>query len=371
MAKGLFIATIIGTLPELGNDLATKNWGDFAATLVEDLSQGALLYIDAKGSEAAKSLVENAATEVLEFALLTVESMNILNGFGQEDEGESFKTARALFGTTDLALKNAIPDKRWQGAAAAAYRAENEKQRTRVQSLQQLDAKMQESLKRQADMVEDMRNFLGIWKGVITASVFIAIALHASVGRQASLAYQISVAYAAIAAVASKEIRTVVAAGSIGDEVDGLKDKYREIADAAQLPSDGSNIPSGTAGMPKAVETSMNGSIAARDVARLAGAANVTAGALGDPCGQGAPNVALTSESKPAVTHLTAPSGQTAKLPGQTCERPGSAATTEAALADTVDGAGSGIEGTERAPIDVAVGLEQSQLLAKTLATGH
>jgi len=398
MAKGLFIANIIGTLPELGTDVATKNWGDFAATLVEDVAQGALLYVETKGSEKAKELLENAKTEILEVALLVVESMNILNGFGQEDEGGSFKTARAYFGTADVALKNAIPDDHWQGSAAEAYKAENEKQRTRLQSLEELDSKMQEILERQAGMVEDTRNFLGIWKGVITASVFIAIALYAYAGPQASIGYQVLVAFASIAAVTSKELLTAMAATSIGHEVDGLQDKYQEIADAAKLSSDGSDKPSVKAGMPKAVETKISSFEALSDSTSGSTALpDGLAGALVDPGGQGAPQSAPTGESEifagatpgetlgetslattPTVAQLAVVSGQTAKLPGHTSQHQASAVPagnasddeaalvgavpTEAALADTVEGAGSGSEGAERAPIEVAVGVEQAQV---------
>jgi len=417
MAKGLFIANIIGTLPELGTDLATKNWGDFAATLIEDAAQGALLYIDTKGSEKAKELLANAKTEVLEVALLFVESMNVLNGFGQEEDGSKFVTAGAFFGTADEALKYAKPDDHWQGSAAEAYAAENDKQAARVKSLEELDGKIQEILERQAAMVEDTRNFLGIWKGVITVSIFIALALYAYAGPQASMGFQILVAFASIAAVAAKELLTAMASVSIGQEVDTLATQYQAVADAAHLPSEETFF---KIRAPQAVETkvssfdaisnSMSGSFVVPDPASLAGVAKGSAGAADGSGDQRAPAGAPTGESEtpadetsgvtveemgpatsestmPTVAQLAAVSGHPLTLPGQTSRRQRSAvpadnaAATEAAPAGPapaeeaapagpapaagvpagVESAGSGTDGAERAPVEVTVGAEEAQ----------
>jgi hypothetical protein len=389
MGQGIFIANIIGTLPELGDDFASKNWGDMAATLVDDIAQGALLYIQKNGSERLKELVET--THILEVALLAIEGMSVLNGFGQVEEGARFEAARAYFGTADTALKFATPDDHWQGSGSEAYAAANDKQRAHVQALLELDKQLQDILENEAGLVEGMRNFLGIWKGVITAAVFIAIALAAVAvaGPDASFAFQVVVAFAAIGACVIKEIMTVMESAKYARNVNELTAKYSGLAKAAKLPPDWSiqvAVPAAaqtTVSDFEAISSSMSDSLAMPDTAGLAGATSGSRdqrAALGARTGEGetpaggtpgetpdATTPATPPFTMPAVAQPTALSGQAAKLSevwqvaSKRRQDQGSAAradkaAAEAAPAGGVEGAASGTEAAERAPLEVTVG---------------
>ena len=406
MGQGIFIANIIGSLPELGDDFASKNWGDFAATLVDDIAQGALLYIQNNGSEHLKELVET--TFVLEVALLAVESMSVLNGFGEEDDGTRFEAARAFFGTADEALKFATPDDHWEGTASETYAGKNVKQRTRVQDLVELDRSIKEILENEAHTVADTRNFLGIWKGVITASIFVAMALSYMpwAGPQASFAFQVAVAFAAITACASKEVTTVTSSGKYARQVNDVTAKYRALAEEVKQQPDWSiqpEVPAAaetTVSSFEAISSGLSGSSAIPETAGLAGAAggfdnrrtalSARTGAGEAPAG-GAPGVTADATT-PATPAFTTPPVAQPPLPWQQAAKlsavpqvaskrrhdqassglAGTVAAEEAAPAGAlptvgepaggIEGAGAGAQAAERAPLEGAVGERAQEL---------
>ncbi|MEE6178175.1 EspA/EspE family type VII secretion system effector [Mycobacterium sp. 050134] len=236
MAKGLFIASIIGTLPEIGTDVATQNWGDLAATAVEDLSQAAMIFIEMKGPEWLKKLEADAKLEVLQAAILFVETLNLLNGFGQEDEGTEYETAQAYVGTAELTLRYATPNDEWQGDASRAYTAQNLEQLKRLQAFVHLDSQMKEILEREAGQVELTRNAIGGIKAALNLAIYVAMALYAipSVGPELSMMFQVVVALGAVVGSFISEItllnQSIVNRGDVQNVVSG----YQEIAAGAK-----------------------------------------------------------------------------------------------------------------------------------------
>ncbi len=350
-------------------------------------------------------------TAIVDVAMVAISAVDLLNGFWTPDKGAAFTSGADKFETVYLYLGDAAPDSRdWSGDAAKAYAEATAALQALVQTMQDLDKKMQTLMANQGSEVAKAHNciavtLLGL---VIAQGIALAMYLIPVVGPEISCAWQIVAAFAACATVFAFEMLTLANSMSLSYEIHAAAAAYGEVAAKAIPTSSFARIEVTGAeevrvGSFKAISDSMSGMSAfsgtptvasLASMAPAAGESKEERGVLSALSGDGASLAdGAGTETTPAWTppSVGQASGQLAQMSGQISQpmnfvnqmmgqvqqlastgqqRQGSAlpaekaaaeeaAPAEAALAGKVDGAGLGTSGAERAPIDGAtVGAE-------------
>jgi hypothetical protein len=247
MSALVFAAGIIASFETLGTDAATKNWGDAVATGVEDVygvAQIALMM--GGGGEATRAFMEAADPWILECALLAVEVIGLLNGFGQEDTGDVFKTAVANLKTAEALLEAAYPSSDWVGKGEENYAEADTDQLARVKTLADLDRQMQGLIEKEAAEVDDARNMIGYIKTGIFVAMPIAMSLYyagLAISLETwglvpptilSIPFQYAVATASIGSTTYCEAVIGAAAEDNARTMRKLTSEYEQLANSAQ-----------------------------------------------------------------------------------------------------------------------------------------
>ncbi|KLO34901.1 hypothetical protein AWC17_00815 [Mycobacterium nebraskense] len=358
---------------------------------------------DALKTQGTKTLP--TPTAIVDVAMVAISAVDLLNGFWTPDKGASFTSGADKYETVYLYLGEAAPDPRdWNGDAAKAYADATVALQALVQTMQDLDKKMQTLMADQGSEVAKAHNciavtLLGL---VIAQGIALAMYLIPVVGPEISAAWQIIAAFAACATVLAFEMFTLSNSMSLSHQIHATALEYGEVAEKAIPTSSFARIEvkgaeETTTGDFKAISAGMSGMSAfagAPTVASLASMAPAAGdspeerGVLGALKTDGAtPIETVPVETTPAWTpptlsqvsqasgQLAQPMnfanqmiGQVQQLASMGQQRQGAEPATEkgaaeeAALAGNGAGAALGTAGAERAPIDgAAVGHEAAQ----------
>ncbi|MGD1240067.1 EspA/EspE family type VII secretion system effector [Mycobacterium seoulense] len=358
---------------------------------------------DALKTQGTKTLP--TPTAIIDVAMVAISAVDLLNGFWTPDKGASFTSGADKYETVYLYLNEAAPDPRdWSGDAARAYADATAALQALVQTMQDLDKKMQTLMADQGSEVAKAHNciamtLLGL---VIAQGIALALYLIPVVGHEISAAWQIIAAFAACATVLAFEMFTLSNSMSLSSQIHAVALEYGVVAEKAIPTSSFARIEvkgaeETTAGDFKAISASMSAFTAAPTVASLARLAPTTGdspeerGVLGALKSDGATPVetaaaaATPAATAPTLSQVAQASGQLAQMSGQISQPmnfvnqmmgqvqqlastgqqrqgatpPVETATEEPAPAGATsagngDGAGSGTAGAERAPVDVA-----------------
>ncbi|UXA07115.1 hypothetical protein KXD96_02845 [Mycobacterium sp. SMC-2] len=343
-------------------------------------------------------------TAIVDVAMVAISAVDLLNGFWTPDKGASFTSGADKYETVYLYLGEAAPDSRdWSGDAAKAYADATAALQALVQTMQDLDKKMQTLMANQGSEVAKAHNciavtLLGL---VIAQGIALAMYLIPVVGPEISAAWQIVAAFAACATVLAFEMFTLSNSMSLSHQIHATALEYGEVAEKAIPNSSFARIEVKGADETKtgdfeAISASMSGMSAfagAPTVASLAGMAPATGdsreerGVLTALQSDGATPVETTAAettpawTAPTLSQVSQASGQLAQpmsfasqMMGQVQQLastgqqrqaaapPAGEAAPEEALTSDGDGAASGTTGAERAPIDgAAVGREAAR----------
>ncbi|MCV7429653.1 EspA/EspE family type VII secretion system effector [Mycobacterium montefiorense] len=330
-------------------------------------------------------------TAIVDVAMVAISAVDLLNGFWTPDKGASFTNGADKYETVYLYLGEAAPDARdWSGDGAQAYADATAALQTLVQTMQDLDKKMQTLMADQGSEVAKAHNciavtLLGL---VIAQGIALSLYLIPVVGHEVSAAWQIIAAFAACATVLAFEMFTLSNSMSIAHQIHSVALDYSTVAEKAIPNSSFARIEVAAAeetetGDFEAISGGMSGMSVfsgAPTVASLAGLAPA-AGAtqeerdvLSALRSDGATPVETTSQVTPGSGQLAQMSGrisqpmnfanqmmgQVQQLSSAGQQRPGAAPPAETAAADVPDfagnrdGAASGTAGAERAPVDAA-----------------
>ncbi|OBF02123.1 hypothetical protein A5730_23960 [Mycobacterium sp. ACS4054] len=336
---------------------------------------------DALKTQGTKTLP--TPTAIVDVAMVAISAVDLLNGFWTPDKGASFTSGADKYETVFLYLAEAAPDPRgWSGDAAQAYADATAALQALVQTMQDLDKKMQTLMADQGSEVAKAHNaiavtLLGL---VIAQGIALALYLIPVVGHEISAAWQIIAAFAACATVLAFEMFTLSNSMSLAHQIHAVALEYGEVAEKAIPTSSFARIEVTGAEETKtgdfaAISNSLSAFSAAPTVASLAGLAPAAGdspeerGVLGALKGDGAAP-AQTEQTTPvwtppALSQVTQASGQLAQpmnfanqMMGQVQQlastgqpRPRMA---PAASEEPGDGAALGTAGGERAPVDGA-----------------
>ncbi|WP_156349648.1 MULTISPECIES: EspA/EspE family type VII secretion system effector [unclassified Mycobacterium] len=336
---------------------------------------------DALKTQGTKTLP--TPTAIVDVAMVAISAVDLLNGFWTPDKGASFTGGADKYETVFLYLAEAAPDPRdWSGDAAKAYADATAALQALVQTMQDLDKKMQTLVADQGSEVAKAHNaiavtLLGL---VIAQGIALALYLIPVVGHEISAAWQIIAAFAACATVLAFEMFTLSNSMSLAHQIHAVALEYGEVAEKAIPTSSFARIEVTGAEETKtgdfaAVSNSLSAFSAAPTVASLAGLAPAAGdspeerGVLGALKGEGAAAVETAQTTPvwmpPALSQVTQASGQLAQpmnfanqMMGQVQQlastgqpRPRMA---PAAGEEPGDGAALGTAGGERAPVDGA-----------------
>ncbi|OBG62045.1 MULTISPECIES: EspA/EspE family type VII secretion system effector [unclassified Mycobacterium] len=345
-------------------------------------------------------------TAIVDVAMVAISAVDLLNGFWTPDKGASFTSGADKYETVYLYLAEAAPDSRdWSGDAAKAYADATAALQALVQTMQDLDKKMQTLMANQGSEVAKAHNciavtLLGL---VIAQGIALAMYLIPVVGPEISCAWQIIAAFAACATVFSFEMMTLANSMSLSHEIHATALLYGEVAEKAIPNSSFARIEvtgaeEATVGSFKAISDSMSGmsafsgtptvaSLASR--APAAGDSREERGVLTALQSDGATpveTIAETTATVPTLSQVTQASGQLAQMSGQVAQPMSfvnqmmgqvqqlastgqqrqaapppaeEAAPSEAAAAGNGDGAALGTTGAGRAPIDQTMAAQE------------
>ncbi len=359
---------------------------------------------DALKAQGTKTLP--TPTAIVDVAMVAISAVDLLNGFWTPDKGASFTSGADKYETVYLYLGEAAPDVRdWSGDAATAYADATAALQALVQTMQDLDKKMQTLMAGQGAEVAKAHNciavtLLGL---VIAQGIALALYLIPVVGHEVSAAWQIIAAFAACATVLAFEMFTLSNSLSLAHEIHSVALEYSEVAEKAIPTSSFARIEvkgaeATNTGDFKAISDRMSGMSAFSGAPTVASLARL-APAAGDSqeergvlsaleSGGATPVEAVAAETTPAsalptLSQVTQASGQLAQMSGQVSQpmsfvnqmmgqvqqlastgqqRPAAPPADQPATEEAPAGAASGPAGAERAPIDgAAAGYEPAQ----------
>lgn len=99
-------------------------------------------------------------TLIIDSAIGTIESLELLLGSGIPDEGSVFSFTSSLFSQTANELNSAGPGTNWQGSAADSYAGQNQRQQSFLGELAKLDSEIESLIAAQAEAVSRTRDVL-------------------------------------------------------------------------------------------------------------------------------------------------------------------------------------------------------------------
>ncbi|MCV7077964.1 EspA/EspE family type VII secretion system effector [Mycobacterium szulgai] len=99
-------------------------------------------------------------TLIIDSAIGTIESLELLLGSGIPDGGSVFSFTSSLFSQTANELNSAGPGNHWQGSAADSYAGQNQRQQSFLGELAKLDSEIESLIAAQAEAVSRTRDVL-------------------------------------------------------------------------------------------------------------------------------------------------------------------------------------------------------------------
>lgn len=370
----------------------------------------------------AKGQAKVRGASIILATLSIVEVMELTAGFGPPTDGSDLIDGSEQFTTLAEQLASAIPTESWQGTGSEAYAELDIALQSLALSMAELDVQLAGLVTDQAEWVNHMKLGFGILKDSLIAAFFIEMAIRTFVPPPANIptavAFGIAVCAVGLAAATSFLLTLVAMSIENAQKANALANQYSLLATQTFQQGSLAQARVATAGTStvssfEAISNSMSGMSA---LSQAPAAAAAPKEAAGESANERAPLSARmsaaemsggdsldapetptkTTPSAPGVTmptmaQVAAMSSQSAKLSGQVSQHmnmfnqamgqiqqlsqmakqgpeaplPGEeaeAVTGEAALAGDVQGAGAGLGGAERAPLDaVAAGAESAQ----------
>lgn len=275
-----------------------------------------------------------AKTPILNAALALIGSLELFNGFGNPDDGFDFTSGKMKFGEYYDALEQAKPESQyWDGDSADAYAAANLKLMELTQTMQDLDAAMQDLVEKQGQQVYEVRLVIAYTLAGLASCIPIAIRIYDTGpphGPTLSYIFQTAAAWTAFGVAIAYETITAEESKTNAASAATLADSYDAVAAAAaQRPATlaGVEVPEGlksTVSGVEAVSESTSDVAAMLDVAGVAGRgalADLGAFLTGDADTSGddtpAPTPAFTlpsmSRIRQASEHVAETSGRLAE----------------------------------------------------------
>jgi hypothetical protein len=403
--KGIHdLAYVFTRFGAAGNSGSQQDWIGFTANLGGAAGKTTWYLKDKfpKFEALLKKAEGPTPTYIVDLGMVAVAAIDLLNGFGAPTKGESLGTGKEQLENVNLHLRLALPDKdKWSGDSAETYRDKVTALQRLVESMKELDTKMQDTLKSQAGEVQNAHTICAVTGLSLVAAQGIALLLYFLPGDGPGISFfwQVTVVAAALLAVSIGQIKAGGSSVRNNTRLQQLAREYDSIAESArnamlsgtfaQIALPGAQ--ESTVESFEAISTEMSGPSDMPTIRSLAGLARGSA--AGD---EHAPLGALTTHGEtpretpetpvwapPTLVPETAMSGQFATLSGHLSQHPDpvnqtmgprpqiasttrqsqgaaapakQAAAEEATLAGHVEdaGASAGTEGPERAPIEVA-----------------
>ncbi|MEE6179994.1 EspA/EspE family type VII secretion system effector [Mycobacterium sp. 050134] len=139
-------------------------------------SKTGLGFIDDDYFQDEKKSSATAASAIL-WAISIADVLESTTGFGPPAEGAGVRAgSRELSALIDM-LQAALPDDRWQGAAAQVYAEACEALQQCARKMAQLDAELTAVVTNHADWVTHIRLGFGLLKGLLVAAIAVELAL--------------------------------------------------------------------------------------------------------------------------------------------------------------------------------------------------
>jgi len=172
------------------------------------------------------------------WTITVVEALELTMGFGPAHEGDGLKAGSAQFSTIGDELASALPDERWQGSASQAYADQVKALQALAKTLAELDLKLADIVKNQADWVTHMRLGFGILKHLLVAAFvsYWAIMLTLPTPANISIAKAFEIAVCLAGVTAALGMLGTLFSVSIKNAVEAtaLTTRYNEAAAGAQ-----------------------------------------------------------------------------------------------------------------------------------------
>ncbi|OMC15305.1 MULTISPECIES: EspA/EspE family type VII secretion system effector [unclassified Mycobacterium] len=345
------------------------------------------------------------STSLILWTMTVVEILELTTGFGPPAEGDDLKAGAHQFSTLSAQLKSALPDNdSWEGSASEAYADLDSALQTMATTMAELDNKLADLVKDQAEWVTHMRLGFGVLKDVLIACYIVELIIQFTPSAGPAVAKIFAGIVCALGIAAALSFLGTLLNYSIknGQQADSLAKGYEALAtgtvqEGSMAEATVATSGQSTVGSFDAVSNSMSGMSALSATPPIAAPAkadnrsederaplgsqmSAASGTLADakPETPDKTTPSTPAVPMPTVGQLAQMSGQASKLSGQLSQHSqlvnqamgqiqqlaqlgqqgqGAAAPAEEAeLADDVEGAGAGLgtEGAERAPIDVA-----------------
>jgi hypothetical protein len=401
------IGGLVGSLAGIGRNIAAKDWiatgigaGAFGMETTKIIVKGiAERRIKAEIERGLQERSNPWAAEVpiIEWGIVAITVFEYCLGLGDATQGVEFDNGRSELDLPRRDLESAIPDSRWQGAAAEEYAKDNQAQLNRVVLMQNQDKAMMDALAAEVAQLTEIRRAVAGIKDGLTGCIFVALLIKAHGSEASSLVFQKVVTLAAIGATVSAiGYMEFYSSTEIRPKVKKVVEEYEKIiaemtnyllpatlaSAAGTAPAKGSTVSSFSAG---------SGAVGRPDIAASAGVATPTrvSGPSRSTHTSDQPASDLPASIQPAEeparvegqSGQTPPSGQTVSPPNQVTRQPAATARQRKATEQTepaaaapeettvTEGAAAGTEAVERTPVELAEpGAEQAPGPGRPLA---
>ena len=124
-------------------------------------------------------LTKAYATPIISAGLLAIQGMTMTCGVGDPDSGDRFGRGAEQLDDVHQTLETAAPTDSWQGDASRAYMTQDSKQQERTRAIAEADKKLEAVISKQAEQVNQTRNFLGAYATVLGYAILPAMAAKA------------------------------------------------------------------------------------------------------------------------------------------------------------------------------------------------
>lgn len=143
------------------------------------------------------------ATWIVDVAIVGVAIIDLMNGLLVPVSGTEFTTGKGQFALTAEKLEAADPDERdWSGDAATGYTNQNAALKDLIAKIQDIDTRMAETVKGQADQVNQAHKICALTSLGLVITQGIALALYAFLPWGPALSFKVQIIAVAAATIA-------------------------------------------------------------------------------------------------------------------------------------------------------------------------
>lgn len=326
------------------------------------------------------------AARLVYWAMTVVDLLELTTGFGPPAEGDELRSGSVDFDTLAEKLKSALPDSNWQGSAAQSYANQDTALHNLAQTLASVDLQLASLVQDQAEWITHTRLAMGIVKNLLAAAyplTYVLVFVPAA-GPVAARIFALTVATLSITTVLGMTTTSAVRSTKNGQAARDLAHQYRAGATTAgevtagplaQGPqsvaglcaspgnegvsanvSERPGTPSGSAELAGSSVASGGASATPRNTPtemtiegqQVPGQTPALSTGGAPPINGGAQTLGPTGQPTPIIKKNTTPVAPSTNV---TQSAPAAASGEPSTMERTVDGAESGAQSTESAPI--------------------